>query len=178
MGSLGVHFAITPSQFEALIRAQTVSRTTSAIGHIERQWDAPWLAESDKAWDAIHRCLSDGTLEGGGGSYPLNKCILGGFRLNAAHDRIARLIMPVEVGEVAAALARVESHWLRERFFAITPEHFSLPLDEAGFEYTWHWFEPVRQLFDRAAAAGRAVLFTANLKAQPPRIRSQSFVSV
>ena len=29
---------------------------------IEEPWDEEWLLEMDKAWDAIHRCLTDGRL--------------------------------------------------------------------------------------------------------------------
>jgi hypothetical protein len=38
------------------------------IEAIEEAWDLDHLAESDKAWDAIHRCLTDGQLDAGGGT--------------------------------------------------------------------------------------------------------------
>ena len=42
------------------------------IEEIEDPWDREWLVETDKAWDAIHRCLTGGTLEYG--PSPLHKC--------------------------------------------------------------------------------------------------------
>ena len=47
----------------------------AAVEGIEDRWDRDWLVETDKAWDAIHRCLTGGTLEYG--PTPLHKCILG-----------------------------------------------------------------------------------------------------
>ena len=35
----------------------------AVIEEIEDRWDRDWLVETDKAWDAIHRCLTGGTLE-------------------------------------------------------------------------------------------------------------------
>jgi len=42
---------------------------------IERPWDQEPLLETDKAWDAIHRCLTDGSLEVVRSSSPLGKLI-------------------------------------------------------------------------------------------------------
>jgi hypothetical protein len=37
------------------------------IEEIEETWEEPFVVESDKAWDAIHRCLTDGSLLYAGG---------------------------------------------------------------------------------------------------------------
>jgi hypothetical protein len=33
----------------------------AVVEEIEEAWESPF--ETDKAWDALHRCLSDGTLD-------------------------------------------------------------------------------------------------------------------
>jgi hypothetical protein len=39
------------------------------------------------AWDAIHRCLTDGELDPAGGEFPLNHAVLGGKQLHRARIR-------------------------------------------------------------------------------------------
>jgi hypothetical protein len=176
MGNLGVHFAIRDRQFATLLGARRPARIGEVIAGIEQRWEAHWLAESDKAWEVIHRCLTDGGLDSEAGSYPLNKCILGGCRLQTAGDGVVRLVMPAEVGDVAAALATLDEGWLSRRFFALDPRSAALPLDPDGFAYVWHWFLNVRRLFERAARAERAVLFTAVLAA--PRVEPGRIVAL
>jgi hypothetical protein len=60
-------------------------------------------AEIDKAWDAIHRALTDGTLEPG--AFPLGRAILGGRQLHRGDDYIVALVTKLEVPAVAGALA-------------------------------------------------------------------------
>ena len=42
----------------------------------------------DKAWDGIHRCLTEGQLGSEDGSYPLNAVILGGLPLYQGEDYV------------------------------------------------------------------------------------------
>ena len=78
MGCRGVLFAIDQEELGALRQATSDSKVQAVVAAIEERWDERFLAETDKAWDAIHRCLTDGTLACGNGSFPLNRCILGG----------------------------------------------------------------------------------------------------
>ncbi len=50
----------------------------------------------------------------------------------------------------------------RERYNAIDQDDYGVPHSDEDFEYTWKYFIAVRDLFSRAAEAGRAVLFTVN----------------
>lgn len=43
---------------------------------------APDACGVDKAWDGIHRCLTEGELGGEDGMYPLNAVVLGGLSLH------------------------------------------------------------------------------------------------
>jgi hypothetical protein len=112
MACRGVHFAITVEQADALLAAEGDDALMKLVEAIEQAWDKDNLAESDKAWDAMHRCLADGQLDHGNGTYPLNHCVLGPRQLHEGDD------------------------------------------------YTCSNFEDVKELFRKAAASGRAVIFT------------------
>jgi hypothetical protein len=102
------------------------------------------VAQSDKAWDALHRALSNGTMSWDGGEYPLS------------------LKDPKTVADVAAALPGVTEETLRARYFAIDPEDYGFPVTDQDFEYTWQWFQEGRTMWLRAASEARYVLFTAD----------------
>lgn len=121
-----------------------------------------WLAESDKAWDAIHRTLTDGELDWANGSFPLNHVILGGDRLYELDDYVMTLKTPQEVQAIAQALAQISEAQFRENYFRIDPDDYGVPVDEEDYSYTWSWFQGIREFYDRAAQANRSVLFTAS----------------
>jgi hypothetical protein len=73
----GVLFAITDEDREALLGMDDDAAVADYVSEvIEERWERGFLAETDKAWDAMHRCLTDGRLEFGNGTFPLNRCIL------------------------------------------------------------------------------------------------------
>lgn len=158
---LGVHFAITAEQEKALLAADG---DDDAVGEIlddlDESWDDDQLkVDTDKAWDAMHRCLTDGTLDPDAGEYPLNHAVLGGRHLSeefyAVHVGVS------EVRDVAVALRGIDQAWLRARFDTIDDPEYAGAGDDEDFEYTWSNFVDVQHFYDRAAAAGRAVVFTA-----------------
>jgi hypothetical protein len=162
-GMLGVHFAINSEQERLLLAADDkgVSDAVSELlEEIEEFWDDDALkVDTDKAWDAIHRCLTDGTLAPEGGEYPLSYAVLGGRHL---HDEYYVVyVSTAEVREVAKTLRRVDRTWLRRRFEVIDDSDYRGARDNADFEYTWDNFVALQAFYDRAAAAERAVVFTA-----------------
>ena len=120
------------------------------------------LVESDKAWDAMHRALTDGQLEWENGTYPLNLVVLGGERLYTRSDYIMSLKTPEQVQAIAAALPAVTEAQFRQGYLAIDPKDYEFMVDEEDFKYTWSSFEDVRQFYSRAAKEGCYVLFTAD----------------
>jgi hypothetical protein len=160
---LGVHFAITSEQERSLLAADGHGDSDSVgeiLEEIEESWNDDGLkVDTDKAWDAIHRCLTDGTLDPDGGAYPLSHAVLGGRHL---HDEYYVVyVNAAEVRDVADALRDVERTWLRRRFDAINDPDYLGAHDDADFEYTWDGFAEVRAFYDRVATAGRAMIFTA-----------------
>jgi len=79
MACRGVHFAITNEVANKLL--SLVGDDDAVIEfiqeEIEEQWEVDWLAESDKAWDAMHRCLTDGHLRVKA-TTPRGLCVIGG----------------------------------------------------------------------------------------------------
>jgi hypothetical protein len=121
--------------------------------------DDTLTVDTDKAWDAMHRCLTDGTLSPDAGEYPLNHAVLGGRHLHG--DCYVVHVGASEVRDVAVALRGIDRAWLRARFDAIDDPGYVGAADDDDFEDTWSNFVDVRDFYGRAAAAGRAVIFTA-----------------
>jgi hypothetical protein len=165
---LGVHFALTDEEVGALRSKRSSRKRLDFLQEdIEERYlaegnETGFAAESDKAWDAMHRALADGRLSSEGGEYPLNHVVLGGEILYVRSDYIMSLKSPKQVREIAAALRSLKKAEFRQRYFALDPKIYRFPVDEDDFDYTWHWLEKVRGFYGRAAKAGRFVLFTAD----------------
>ena len=119
-----------------------------------------FAAESDKAWDAIHRLLTDGEMSWNGGTFPLNHTILGGQLLYSEDDYIISLKDARQVREIAKALSEFKEESFRKLYFTDRPDSVEFQRNEQDFHYTWEWFQEVRRLFMKASDEGRAVIFT------------------
>jgi hypothetical protein len=166
MACLGVHFALTDDEVDELLAMANEQDRLSHLQDVieETYFDQhpDFTAESDKAWDAMHRALTDGHLTWKGGSYPLNHTVLAGRALYTGGDYIMSLKEPAQVRDVSAALASITEEEFRRRYFGIDAESYGFPLSEDDFRYTWEWFQGVRAFYARAAKEGRYVLFTAD----------------
>jgi len=161
MACRGVHFAITSADANRLLAASSEDEVLRIIqDDIEEKWDEEWLYESDKAWDAIHRCLTDGTLNPTSGVYPLKLAILNGHRIDAGPNYIVSLTTPDQAKDVAASLAELSQASLRERYDALDPDDYYLGKSSDDFLYTWEYFDGLAGFFQRAADARRHVIFT------------------
>ena len=171
MACRGVLFAVTDEQTTRLLAASTDEEVLEIVEDIEEGWDEDFLVQTDKAWDAIHRCLSDGTLKFSGGTYPLNRCILGGKQLYQGDDYIISFVPANEVKDVAAALAELckdpdQFHaWVTVRLTALKQTDFPQEyLDDESFkmmhEYVSDYLDGILWLYQQATEANRAVIFT------------------
>lgn len=161
MACRGVHFALTADEEQRLLAAVGDDDAVVELiqEEIEERWDADWLQETDKAWDAIHRCLTDGSLSFDA-TNARHKCILGGRQLYSGADYIISYLAADEVREVADAIGPFGEAELRERYFKIDEDDYGVPVSDQDFEYTWGWFEPLKAFFAKAADAGRSVVFS------------------
>ncbi len=166
MAARGVHFALSETEVAALRAVGDEAR----LAHVSEKIEEPlftsakhYVSESDKAWDAMHRALTDGELTWDGGTYPLNHTVLAGEMLYANDDYILSLKTPGQVRDIAAALEKLTREDFRRRYDAINPLSYDGELDDEDFDYTWAWFTNVRDLYRRAAQDGRYVLFSVDL---------------
>jgi hypothetical protein len=154
-----------PPQEAEVFRAAGSDR--ELLERMERLWQQDdsrhFHYPSDKAWDALHRALTDGTLEADISSryYPLSHAVLGGTNLYKATGWIIAYVAANEVQDVALALARLSDEEFKDRYYRIDPDAYLCPVDEVDFEITLEAFRGVRAFFQRAALGGLAVLFTA-----------------
>lgn len=166
MSCLGVHFALTEKEVDHLRSLDDEQARLNQVKEvIEETYFGKYpdlTAESDKAWDAMHRTLADGRLTWDGGEYPLNHVVLAGELLYTDSDYIMSLKTPQQVRDIAAALPAITETEFRQRYFSIDAKSYGAPLSEDDFNYTWDWFQSVRDVYTRAAKEGRFVLFTAD----------------
>lgn len=160
MGCRGVHFAIDGAIVDRLLEADDDEDIAAIIEEIEESCEPGFDFGTDKAWDALHRCLTDGTLDWAGGLYPLSHVVLGGMQLYEGDDYVVALVRAEQVPDVAAALAPIDEAWLRQRYDSLEfPDYQGFRSDE-DFAYTWANFRGLGEFFQVAANAGRAVIFT------------------
>ncbi len=166
MGCLGVHFALTENEVAKLRALESdADQLAYLMEELEEDYFAhhsSFMAQSDKAWDAMHRSLSDGQLSYTAGPHPERLAAIGGEPLYAEDDYIMSLKTPAEVKAVAEALARITREDFRRRYDAMDAVAYGCPKNDDDFNYTWEWFGGVAALFQQAAKHGRYVLFSAD----------------
>jgi hypothetical protein len=163
MACRGVHFSLDEPTVQAL---KTIDDDQERLQFIQERIEViyfkhhpAWLAQTDKAWDWIHRVLTDGELDWNNGTYPLNHVVMGGESLYSESDYIISLKTPKQVADAAKALRVITEAEFREKFFQLDEFEIEHSYEE-DFEYTWEWFEVLREFWLRAAEEGRFVLFT------------------
>jgi hypothetical protein len=164
VSGLGVLFALTADDSAALL--VLVGDDDAVVGHvsedIEERLTGDDHAALDKSWDAIHRCLTDGELTYENGTFPLNRCILGGrMLLSDDAEEIAVFTHANDVPTVSAALDGLTEEWFRKAYGSLDPEDY-LEQGPEDYTYTWDGFESARRLWRHAATTGRSVLFSAS----------------
>src|SRR5512141_534136 len=118
MACRGVFFALSVADEKKVLAAASDEALIEVIQEdIEERWDAEWLVEVDKAWDAMHRCLGDGSLSSG--PTPLFMCVLGGRQLHEGDDYIVSYLSGAEVKTVATALVGIDREWFARRYKAL-----------------------------------------------------------
>lgn len=163
--SLGVFFALTSEELQALEACTSDEERRDLLSsEIEPRYfenERLFMAETDKAWEAIHRVLADGELEPDAGPYPLNHVVLGGRQLYSDADYIISLKTAAQVAEIARTLEAIDEAEFRRRYGALDASAY-LEKSEEDLEYSVEWFDVTRDFYRRAAASGRPVVFTAD----------------
>lgn len=123
------------------------------------------LLDSGTAWDALHRCLTEGELDPAAGDFPLNHAILGGKQLHHGSDTAAVLIRPDMTRFIADGLAEIDEADFRQKFFALKKDSYKLPIGEKEFVQIWIVLQDLQVFFQAAADNLEAVVFTAKYQA-------------
>jgi hypothetical protein len=149
--SLGVHFGIDEVTARKLRKARNDDALMERVEAIEEADDFEDRAfETDKAWDALRHCFTEGTLE---------LAFFGGEVLNKGDEYWVVLLTPEQVSAVASELARVDRTALRKKYDAIPASDYDSRSEE-DFEHTWSTFQGLPEFFVRMAKAGQHVIFT------------------
>ena len=163
MAGLGMHFAIGEDIVARLLAAEDDAAVIALVERIEEESEPAYAFGTDKAWDALHRCLTDGTLEPGAGTFPLSHVVLGGVQLCEDSEYLVSLVRADQVSTVADALAPVDQAWLRRRYDALDFPDYDGERGEADFAYTWGNVDGIADFYQAAAQDGRAVIFSVEL---------------
>ncbi|MEI2652412.1 MAG: DUF1877 family protein [Microthrixaceae bacterium] len=160
MAGRGVLFAIGDGDVAALLGADGHAEVVKYVkGTIQERWEKDFVAETDKAWYTIHMCVAGAALDES--EAPESRAIFGRRTLTTEDDRTVAFTPADEVAATAAALAAIDSDTLRAQYDLIDPETYAwADLSDDDFKYTWVYFEAARSLWQKAADAGRAVIFT------------------
>jgi hypothetical protein len=166
----GVHYAIPADWVDPIHpdRGPTPERVRAFIDYLDDHFEelqlAGWVQETDKAWHLIHRCLTDGSLDGGFTAGHL--CVLGStdfywIETNDQVEWIVNVLDPSEVCEAARFITAIDETELGRRYDAINSCDCDYEPCAEDYEYARRWFAPLRSFFERAAAAGRWIAFVA-----------------
>jgi hypothetical protein len=134
-------------------------KSLEIVNAIVERWDEDWLCETDKAWDAIHRAFDSSNLSWNFDE-PLQGVILGGKCVYFRDDYLISYKSAEQVREIAAALSAVSSEDMAHRYDLIDAVKYQRDKGDKDRGYTLGWFEPVKNFYQKTAAAGRPVVFT------------------
>jgi hypothetical protein len=150
--SLGVHFALSPQLQKQLESAPDQEELRGVLDDLEDVWDEELLQETDRAWDAISRCL--------GKEPPLSWATLGGLELSKDPQFIARLIKPEQVVALVPALDAITEEDFGARFEKLKGTDYAGEGTDEDREYSWDWFLELREFFRFAAEEKLGAVFT------------------
>lgn len=162
MAGRGGFEAITPADAGRLLAQPEAERWDYTADGMDAVFGIPM----DKAWVAIHRVLSDGTLYGTLGEPPLDMAVLGDHLIcQTSVDDFLYLKHPPEVADITRELTQLSRQVFEEKLAALPEpdedmQALGLDLIPDEIEYVWPYFEDMRAFYQRAAAEGLAVLFS------------------
>ena len=161
MACLGVHFALPEDladQVNHLAEAEEV--VDLMANHFKELMAGGCTLESGKVWDSVHRCLTGGRMEHGDSAEYL--CIVGSGQIWDSEDWIVNFLDPDEVREVATYISGIGECELRRGYERIDQGEYIFLKGEEDFQSTWRLFRALQGFYQRAADAGRWVVFVAD----------------
>ena len=161
----GIHFALSAKDLSRLRKLEDPGEILDFIAEeLEERYleNDKWSFQSEQAWDLLHRCLTGDPSLPKPRAAALAQAILGGVEIEADSEVNPRLVEPEQVLDTAIALEAVEQDWFEQRHEELDDTISEGEVGAGDLEDAWSAFEGLRAFFDRAAKAGRAVLFVAS----------------
>jgi hypothetical protein len=164
----GFHIALSREHAKRLF---AIKDDASLLQFLEELKAKPEIKKSGRildcgaAWDAIHRCLTEGELDPAAGEFPLNHAVLGGKELHRGADWTAVLVRPDMTRFISDALEELNEDDVRKKFLALNPQSYREPIDEKHFMQIWIVLQDLKVFFQAAAENLEAVVFTAKMQA-------------
>jgi hypothetical protein len=164
----GYHIALGREHAKRLF---SLKEDQAVLGFLEELKASPEMKKSGRlldsgvAWDALHRCLTEGELDPAAGEFPLNHAILGGKQLHQGTDYAAVLIRPDMTRFIADALTEIDETEFRQKFFGLNRDSYKHPIGEKQFTQLWIALQDLQVFFEAAADNMEAVVFTAKYQA-------------
>lgn len=159
----GAHIILTRDDARKIFAAsddESIRKIVIELRTSKRHREAKLVLETGTAWDAIHRCLTEGTLDPTSGEFPRNQAILGGRRIHQGAGFEAILVRPDIVPFIAEALHHLKREEVHEPYMKLDPADYGQKPSEPDFDRVWNALQQVRQLYEDAANERCAVLFT------------------
>ncbi len=164
MSGPGIHLSLSRDDAKRLFSCRGDEAVRTFVAEFARSDEnrrQRLVHDSGDAWDAIHRCLTDGTLDPNAGELPLNHCILGGRQMYYGDDYFVALVRPDLTRHVSDALAALDKSDFQERYGRLDPQQCAHQTTDEEFQRIWSALESIGRFFESAAANGHAVVFAA-----------------
>ena len=178
MRDLAVLFALSKEEAESFKTVPRAVRSDYMHDNIEDIFfdeHLEYTQELETSWDAMHRMLTDGSLNVQNQHPPLCNVILGGEILyglkmedhnpiysEEESDQLIILKTPEQVREIAEALPKRTKEACRMCYDRIDSRNYGNEKNDEDFEYTWQWLQRSLVFWPRAAKEKRYVLFAAD----------------
>ena len=124
MKGQGAHIILARDDAKKVFAATddaSVRKIVTELRNSKKHRELKLVLETGTSWDAIHRCLTEGTLDATAGEFPLNHTILGGKRLHQGPGFEAIMVRPDIVPYIAELLHHVKREVIHSGYQKIDP---------------------------------------------------------
>lgn len=161
MSGQGYHLAVSKAQGVELLGCQgeleVLDRVNDLLELLGKS-RPDHIHGGNKDWNVLLLCLTDGTYDPSGGSYPLNHCFFGG-RLLVSEGSIVNLVMPEVARDVTSALSALGREWLKERYSTLFAREYHDAIPEEDYDKYYGELQRFRAYYQKVVGAGMGVVF-------------------
>jgi hypothetical protein len=126
MSGQGYHLPISEPVATKLLGSRDENEILDMVSDLlESMWeDRPDdVGGGYKEWNVLLPCLTNGTFDPRGGTYPLNHIFFGG-KLLVSEGSIVNLVTPRVAEDIAAALPSLDEKLFKQRFMALYAKEY------------------------------------------------------